>query len=56
MLRVVTSIAGERSMFAEEWITRLAMIELARRSVPLDDVEVLAEMVGMAARAVFPAI
>jgi hypothetical protein len=55
-LRVVASIAGEPSVLAGEWITRLAVIEFARCSVPLDDVEVLAEMVGMAARAVFPAV
>jgi hypothetical protein len=43
-------------VLAGEWITRLAVIEFARCSVPLDDVEVLAEMVGVAARAVFPTV
>ncbi len=39
-------------MLAQERITGLPMIEFARGSLPFDDVEVLAEMVGVAARAI----
>lgn len=53
VLRIVAAVASQAGVLAHQRIAGLAMIELALRRVPFDDVEVLAVMLGVAAGAVF---
>ena len=55
-LRVMAALAGESCMLASQRVASLPMIELASRRLPFDDVEIFAVMLGVAARAVLPAI